>query len=380
MKTVIANGIVLTPDERIDGGSVTVEEGRILLVERGRSAAPPTIDARGCFVIPGFIDVHVHGADGFDTMDATPEAIQSMGRFMARHGVTAYLPTTVAASRQDTLASIANVRATPASLDGAEHLGVHLEGPYLNHQYRGAQPPQHLRAADPHEYEQWFESGVIRLITVAPEVDGVQDLVRLGTQRGIEFAVGHTAATYDQTLSAADAGLRQATHVFNGMPALHHREPGPVGAVLADDRIMPQVIADGVHLHPAVVKLLIRAKGIDRTILITDAVRATGMPDGEYALGDQIIHVRQGVARTAAGGLAGSTLTMDGALQNVIRFVGLSLQEALPMLTRVPADSIGCKGRKGRIASGYDADLVLVDDACRVRLTMVRGRVVYQDL
>lgn len=380
MTTIITNGTILTPHEQIRGGSVVVEDEKILGVERGNLVGIASIDARGYYIIPGLIDIHIHGANGFDTMDASPQSIQEIGRFIARHGVTSYLPTTVTASVQDVRASIENVRNIAAPRDGAQPLGIHLEGPCLNQDFRGAQPPQHLRRADPGEYRQWFDSQQVRLITVAPEVEGVPELIRSGKEQGIEFALGHSAATYQQAVAAAELGARQATHVFNGMPALHHRDPGVVGAVLSDDRLWPQVIADGVHLHPAIVKLIVRAKGTDHAILITDATRATGMPDGEYALGDQRIHVQGGVARTAQGGLAGSTLTMDTGLRNLMQFTGLSLEDVLPMATRVPAQSIGYATTKGSIAPGFDADLVILDESFQVRLTMVRGQVVYSKL
>jgi N-acetylglucosamine-6-phosphate deacetylase len=255
-----------------------------------------------------------------------------------------------------------------------------LEGPYLNSESRGAQPPQHLRPADPNEYRSWLETKEVCLVTVAPEVRGVLDLIRTGKAAGVEFALGHTSATYEQVLAAVELGLHQATHTFNGMPGLNHRSPGALGAVLSDDRIWAQIIVDGVHVHPAIVKLLIKAKGVDRTIVITDAVRASGLIDGDYALGDQMVHVKDGVVRTDAGGLAGSTLTMDQALRNVMEFADLSLAEALPMLTRVPAASIGLENRKGYITPGFDADIVVLDQSYRVRLTMVAGTVVYRNL
>ncbi len=380
MTTVFTNGIILSPDEQVRGSSVVVEGEKILGLEKRKLGAATGIDARGYYIIPGLIDIHIHGANGFDTMDASPQALQEIGRFVARHGVTSYLPTTVTASVEDVQASIENVRNTPAPIDGAQHLGIHLEGPCLNHDFRGAQPPQHLRPAHPAEFQYWFDSQQVRLITVAPEVEGVPELIRAGNEQGIEFALGHTAATYEQAVGAIDLGARQATHVFNGMPALHHRDPGVIGAILSDDRISPQVIADGVHLHPAIVKMIVRAKGSEHSILITDATRATGMPDGEYALGDQLIHVQGGVARTAAGGLAGSTLTMDAGLRNLMQFTSLPLKDVLPMATRVPARSIGYGTNKGSIAPGFDADLVVLDESFQVRLTMVRGQIVYSNL
>ena len=383
MQTLIAGGTILTSDQVLMDHTLVIEGEKIL------SIAPHTtptligneiIDAKGFFVVPGFIDIHVHGAVGSDTMDATSDAILGMGLFFARHGVTSFLPTTVAASAKDIQAAINNVSTTPRSFEGARHIGIHLEGPYLNYEYRGAQPPIHLRSADPNEYKYWLESKEVQLITVAPEVEGVSDLIRAGKEAGIEFALGHTSATYEQVLAAVDLGLHQATHTFNGMPGLNHRSPGVLGAVLSDDRIWAQIIVDGIHVHPAIVKLLVRAKGIDRTILITDAIRASGMPDGDYALGDQMVHVKEGVVRTDAGGIAGSTLTMDQALRNVMEFANISLPEALPMATRVPATAIGLENHKGLIAPDFDADIVVLDETYHVRMTMVGGRVVYRNL
>lgn len=382
MGTVIINGIILTPDEQLSGQAVIVEGGQIARIDPAGfvEAQSNMIDARGFYVTPGLIDIHVHGAYGFDTMDATPEAIHGMGRFFARHGVTSYLPTTVTASAEDTLAAIQNISAMSIPSDGALPLGIHLEGPYLSHDYCGAQLPQYLRPAEIKEYKLWLENGQVRLVTVAPEVEGVLGLIEVGTEAGIEFAAGHSAASYEQMLLAIAHGLRQVTHTFNGMPPLHHRSPGVLGAALSEERLRCQVIADGIHVHPAVIKILVKSKGIDRTILITDAIRATGLPDGDYALGDQQVHVKGGVVRTHAGGLAGSTLTLDQALRNIMHFADLSFQEALPMATRVPAAAMNWEGKKGVISRNADADILIMDDRYQVRLTMIGGRVVYSDL
>jgi N-acetylglucosamine-6-phosphate deacetylase len=382
MQTAVRNAVFVTPAGEIRDQQLLIEDDRIRFFEPVKKAATGvnSIDAQGLLVIPGLIDIHVHGANGHDTMDATPEAIHGMARFFAHHGVTSYLPTTVTAASEATRAAIENVARTPQPDDGARHMGIHLEGPYLSHEQRGAQPPQHLRRATPDEYGPWLSNGQVRLMTVAPEAEGVLSLIDAGVSEGVEFALGHTAATYEQAREAADHGLRQATHVFNGMAPLHHRTPGAVGAALSDPRIRCQVIADGIHVHPAVISLLIKAKGTGGTILITDATRATGMPDGTYMLGDQEIHVREGVARTSSGGLAGSTLTMDQALRNAMQFTGLSLSEALPMATSTPAAAMNCNDRKGVIAPGADADLVLLDAGFQVRMTMVGGRVVFNTL
>jgi N-acetylglucosamine-6-phosphate deacetylase len=382
MKTLLVGGSILTPDEALADATLVIEEQQIIGIERGfvhPSAEDTIINAKGKWVVPGFIDLHVHGGFGADAMDAAPNAIHQMGRHFAQHGVTSFLATTITASIADTRAAVENIAALSWLPDSAQPLGVHLEGPYLNHDYRGAQPAQHLRIADQQEYGFWLRNKQVRLITVAPEVEGVLELIDAGRRVGIEFAVGHSGATYEKMMIAADHGLNQVTHTFNGMPGLHHRSPGVVGAALTDSRLWAQIIVDGIHVHPVIVNLLVKIKGVDHTILVTDASRAAGMPDGDYALGDQLVHVKDGVARTDSGGLAGSTLTMDQALRNVMEFTNLSLQEALPMATRVPATAMGLAPKKGVLSPNSDADVVLLDDTYRVRLTMVGGRVVYRD-
>lgn len=381
-RLVIANAKVITPWRVFERASLLTEGGSILAVEESlemeKARPSAVIDAAGLIAVPGYIDVHVHGGAGHDAMDATPSAIHGMAQFFARHGVTSYLPTTVAASPSSIQAAIENVAACPQPRDGAQHLGIHIEGPYLNPERRGAQPLEHLRLPVPKEYEEWFASGCVRLITLAPELEGAIPLIRRGVKAGVEFAAGHTAASYEETERAVDAGLRQASHTFNGMAPLHHRRPGVIGAVLSDERVYAQVIVDGVHVHPSVVQLLVRAKGTSRTILITDAIRAAGLPDGDYELGGQLVTVRGGVSRTTQGGLAGSSLTMDRAVQNVIDFAGVSLPEAIKMATAVPAEAMGLQGRKGELTPGADADVVLLNAHLEVQMTIVGGKIVYQ--
>jgi N-acetylglucosamine-6-phosphate deacetylase len=381
MRTLIAGGTLLTPHTTLHNHTLIIEGGRVVALQAGRVEPKPpdrVIDAQGQWVVPGFIDVHVHGAVGHDTMDATPAALQHMARFFARHGVTSYLPTTMTAPSAAIGKAVENVAGCPLPEDGAHHLGLHLEGPYLNLEYRGAQHPDHFRRPDPDEYGRWYQTGSVRLMTIAPELEGAEQLIAAGMALGVEFAIGHSGASYEQVIEAANQGVQQATHVFNGMRGLHHRAPGTLGGVLADERIFCQVIADGVHVHPAMVKLLVRVKGPQRTILITDAMRATGLPDGVYDLGGQAVSVQDGVARIASGSLAGSTLTLDAALRNVMYFAGLSLAEALPMVTTTPAAALGLAGRKGTLAPGAEADVVLLDSELRVVMTLVQGRVAYR--
>jgi len=382
LRTIIHGGTLITPHETLPTHDLVIEDGFIASIhpaEQSQDASGDLkhIDARGLWVIPGLIDVHVHGSAGSDTMDATPAAIQTMAEFFARHGVTSYLPTTITAPSPAIDAAIHNVIAMAQPRAGAQHLGVHLEGPYIGSQFRGAQPQEWLRSPDLQEYEKWFNTGAIRLVALAPELPGAIEMIERGARQEIRFSVGHSSASYEQVEQAADHGLSQATHTFNGMTGLHHREPGAAGAVLTDERIYAEIIADGIHLHPAVVKLVVRVKGTGRTILVTDAIRAAGLRDGEYDLGGQIVNVRDGIARTSRGSLAGSTLAMDAALRNVMRFAGLTIQDALKMATTTPAEALGLSSRKGIIRPGADADLALVGPDFNVLATIVNGALVY---
>ncbi len=373
----IRNGRILTPNSVLDGHDLLLADGRIQALNRTDENGANAIDAHGLWIAPGLIDLHVHGAMGCDVMDATPAALSTMARFFAQHGVTSWLPTTMSASRDAIAAAIANVASCPQAEDGAQHPGVHVEGPFLNEEYRGAQALADLRLPDPEEYGLWFESGAVRLVTLAPELPGANRMIDAGVREGIEFAIGHSGADYETVLQAADRGLRQATHTFNGMGGLHHRQPGTLGAVLDDERIFAQLIGDGIHVHPAVVRLLLRAKGLDKVLLISDAMRATGLGDGDYDLGGQAVTVQRGIARSPDGALAGSTVTLDEVVRRVMRFTGLSLPRALPMASRVPAAALGLTGRKGTLQVGADADIILLDDDAQVQLTMIGGKVVF---
>jgi N-acetylglucosamine-6-phosphate deacetylase len=385
MRTIIYGGTLLTPDETLPDHALVIEAGHIVALEPGlhpvsAGAHEHILHADGLWVAPGLIDLHVHGSAGSDTMDATPAALAAMSHFFIKHGVTAYLPTTITAPGAAIQAAITNVERTPQPEDGAHHLGVHLEGPYLSPTQRGAQPEEFLRQPDPGEYDSWLDSSVVCLIAVAPEISGVLALIERGGVKKIRFSAGHCQANYEQMMQAVDRGLNQATHTFNAMLGLHHREPGTAGAVLADERIYAEVIVDGIHVHPAIVRVLVHAKGINRTILITDAIRAAGLADGDYDLGGQIVHVADGIARTSSGSLAGSTLTLDKAVRNVMQFAGVSLNQALAMASRVPAEAMRWSGRKGVLEPGADADVILFDASLNIRGSIVAGNLVYDNL
>lgn len=382
MRTILSGGKIVTPTQVIENHTLILEGGIIAAIIPDEQYKHKTKDhqlnTRGKWITPGLIDIHVHGSNFADAMDPKPETYQILNSFFASRGVTGYLLTTGTASNSDITAVIDGFQKYSPSEDGAVPLGIHLEGPYLCEERKGAQPAIHLRDPEPAMYQSWFKSGKIRLMTVAPELEGAIDLIKFGVKHGVEFAVGHSIASYEVMQEAIDSGLRQATHTFNGMNPLHHRRPGVVGAVLADDRIFAQVIADGVHVHPAVVKALVKAKGVNRTILITDAIRAAGLGNGEYDLLEQTVTVKDRVVRIASGSLAGSVLTMDQAVRNAMDFCGIPFQEAILMASLAPATSLNLHAERGALKPGHRADVTIFDQDYSVETTIVGGKIIYQ--
>ena len=378
--TLFHHATILGPKGPLEGGWLRVEGGRIESVGRGErhTLGEESIDAKGRILAPGLIDIHVHGALGHDTMDATPTALRTMARFYAQHGVTAFLATTASAPAEALEAAVRNVAQVMASgTGGATLLGAHLEGPYLSPERHGCHDLGQLRIARPEEYLPLLDGGAVRLITVAPELPHSEELIRHAVSRGVRVAAGHTCATYEEMRLAVGWGVTQISHLFNGMEPLHHRRPGVIGSALTFDALFCELIADNVHVLPPVLNLALRAAGPERIVLITDAISGTGMPDGVYALADTTVYVRDGVARTADGSLAGSTLTLERGVANMMAASGLSDHVALSMASRSPAVALGL-ARKGSLAVDMDADLVLLEDDLSVALTMVAGQVVYR--
>ena len=384
-RILIKNAHLYLPTSHWQSGWLITESHKIMSCGQG---APPdyppdfvtrTIDANGQALLPGFIDLHVHGALGFEAMDASLDGLSEMARFYARHGVTGFLPTTWTADHQTTQAVVELIRNLKAPIDGgASVLGLHLEGPYINPVRCGAQDTAQIRRANKAEAQEYLDSGVIRLVALAPEFPENLWLVDECTRRGIRVAAGHTAATFAEMKIAVEHGVRQVTHCFNAMTGLSHREPGTVGAAMSMPEIDCELIADNIHIHPAVQKILVAAKGPAGVILITDAVRGTGLPDGEYRLGDRITNIRDGAVRLPDGTLAGSTLTMNLALRNVIQATGLPIEIAWPMSSLNAARAIGVSAFKGSLEAGKDADLVILDPNFEAQLTMVAGQVVWE--
>lgn len=359
-------------DLRIDGAQISHVGAAVA------DNAAATLDATGCYVLPGFIDLHVHGGDGYDTMDATAEGLTAMAAFFARHGVTAFLATTMTAPHADILRAVAAVGQWGEQVtSGARMLGVHVEGPYISLTFPGAQPAAYIRPPSLLEFAELMAAGPIRMMTLAPEVKGAAELIAAARQQAVVAVWGHTDATYEVCVQAAALGMTQATHTYNAMSGLHHRKPGVLGATLTIDSIYAQLIADNIHVHPAAMNVLARCKGVERTVLITDAMRAAGLPEGDYDLGGQPVTVKDGSCRLADGTLAGSILTMERALANFMAATGLSLADAWPATSRTPAQSLGLEQHYGSLQPGYQADVVLLDPALQVVATVVAGRVVY---
>ena len=381
MRTVLTAERLWDGDRLLDRPVVVVEDGKIESVDSRSEGEIPAqarvLDYPGATLAPAFFDVHIHGADGHDAMEATPEALDAIGGFLAAHGTGSFLATTVTAPLESTLralSALAKLLDRPPAPQQARPLGIHLEGPFLSHAKCGVQPPEHLLAPDIAIFDRLFEAaeGHVRLMTLAPELTSAAELTAHATARGVRVSLGHSNATAAETRAVLAAGAVSATHTFNAMRPLDHREPGILGTVLTDDALFAEIICDGIHVAPEMVKLWWRAKGPQRGLLVTDAMSAAGMPDGEYQLGGFAVQVANGRAM-ARGVLAGSVLTLDRALTNFVAFTGAPLELALRLVTANPAAMTGLSDQAGALAVGRAANLVAVDAAGRLVGSVVNG-------
>ena len=384
----LRGGNLVLVDRVVRGGALALDGGRIEEVGADIGASPVDVDCTGCWVLPGFIDTHIHGVHGTDVL-ADAEAVARVAARLPRHGVTGFCPTTVACAPEALdrfLAAVgAAVRTPPGS---ARVLGAHLESNFINPDYRGAQPHDCLRRPPRAGQSRWHDgefTGVailetiaahrahVRIVTLAPELDGGLELVASLVAAGHRVSLGHSAATFEQGQAAIAAGARHATHLFNRMPPLSHHAPGLAGAVLADDAVTCEIVCDGYHVHPAMVRMAVRAKGVAGVLAITDATAGAGLPVGATArLGQHVIHVRERRAELADGTLAGSVLTMDGAFRMLIAEAGMSVIEAARLCSTTPALALG-RLDLGLLEAGRAADLVVLDERFRVRQTWVGG-------
>jgi len=376
---------LMTPTATVEHPLVLVAEGKIveITVQQARPvpAGTQTLDLGDSVIAPGYIDLHIHGSAGFDVMDDSADALPAIERLLARHGVTGYYPTTVTAPLDTTLRALGRLadaielrtHADKTAERRACPLGIHLEGPFISHTRKGVHPAAHLLPPRVETFERFWQAtrGHVRMMTIAPELEGAAEVIVEAARRGVCVSLGHSDADFDAAERGVAAGARHATHTFNAMRPLDHRDPGILGAVLTDSRLSADIIADGVHLDPAIVKLFAHAKGLEQTVLITDATAATGMPDGRYHLGSLEVEVKDGRCM-ADGRLAGSVLTMDRAIRNLSRFAGWSLSHAVAAASRNPARIAGF-ANKGFLAAGADADFVVLNSAGEVLRTFVGG-------
>jgi N-acetylglucosamine-6-phosphate deacetylase len=386
MRTLVTARRLYTPTEEITDPLLVIEDGRISEISSRAShvssASAKVVDFDNAALAPGFLDIHIHGGAGIDLMRASVADLPRLGQFLTSHGVTGYFATTVAAPLDATCAALdrlANAIEKKARTDDgaveAPPLGIHLEGPFLSHKRRGVHPAEYLVEPTVPIFEKLWQAarGQVRMMTIAPEIPGAMEVIAEAARRNVCVSIGHSDAELPVAQGAVRMGAHHATHTFNAMRPLDHRSPGIIGEVLSDDTITADIIVDGIHVSPEVVKLFLHAKGPERAVLITDAISATGMPDGRYQLGPIQVEVKDGKA-TAGDSLAGSVLTMDRAIRNVTKFSNWTLRDAVRAATLNPAQAVGLSGKCGKLVVGAEANFVVLSPEGEVLKTIVGGR------
>jgi len=391
-RTKIINGRILTPYRIIENGTVAFENGRIIYAGQGdiELGDSITIDAKGNYVSPGFIDIHTHGGGGHDFMDGTCEAFLGAAEMHGMHGTTSILPTTLTSTNEELMRTFEIFREAKArNTNGAQFLGLHLEGPYFAMSQRGAQDPRYIRNPDKDEYEKILSlSDDIVRWSIAPELDGAIELGRVLRDKGILPSIGHSDAEYEQVQEAFENGYTHVTHLYSGMSIVHRRNAyrylGVVESAFLIDNLTVEVIADGCHLPPALLELIYKIKGPSKIALITDSLRGAGMPEGESIAGSlqngQKVIIEDGVAKLLdRSAFAGSVATTDRLVRTVVKQAGIPLLDAVRMMTITPAEIIGVDNRKGSLIKGKDADILIFDDDINVKMTVVMGKVVFKN-
>lgn len=384
MRTIFAARHVYTPSDELHNGLIFTEDDRITqIVEREKTEVPAganVVDFGDAILAPGFLDIHIHGGAGVDAMRAPASDLPRLGKFLASHGVTGYFPTTVAAPIDQTcsaLERLANAIEAAENRDSAaaQPLGIHLEGPFLSQKRRGVHPPENLATPTIELFDRLYQAarGHVRMLTIAPELPGALEVIAEAAKRRVCVSIGHSDAEMPTAQQAVKAGARHATHTFNAMRPLDHRDPGILGEVLTDDNLSADIIADGIHLSPSVVEIFLRAKGRERAVLITDAISATGMPDGHYQLGPIEVDVKDGKC-TSGNSLAGSVLTMDRAVRNITQFSHWSLKDAVRSASLNAARATGTISDRGILAPGARADFIVLNGRGEVLKTFLGGQ------
>ena len=365
--------------DKIEKGSVLIENGKIKEINPSNVNDTEVIDAEGLYLSPGFIDVHIHGAGGCDTMDGTVESINTIAKTIVEHGTTSFTPTTMTVAAEDIRKSMEVIKKLKEEgTEGANVLGAHLEGPFISPKAIGAQNPNFLLAPSVENYNKIvgdYGDAVVS-ITMAPEVEGAKELIKYLSDNGVTVSMGHTKATYDEAIEGIKCGACHSTHLYNAMTPFTHREPGVVGATFDTD-ITTETISDGIHISYPALRTAYKQKGTDKVLLVSDAMEACGMPDGQYSLGGQDVIVKNGAARLLDGTLAGSVLTLDKAVKNIYSNSNYPLNEVVRMATYNGAKHCHVEDHKGLIKEGYDADLILFNEDIEIQKVFVKGKKVY---
>ena len=381
--TLLHVGKAITPKGEISGAGILIRDGEIETIGSRADLTLPSgaqeVRAEDSTAIPGFIDVHVHGAGGRDVMEGNRDALGTVTAKLAQFGTTSLLATTLTAGADDTCRAVEGISSYIATQHEtnqprAEILGIHFEGPFLSKERRGVHPTEFLQLPSAEFLQRLLQasSGNARILTIAPELLGAMPCIDAARSLGMVVSIGHTDATYEQARAAVAHGAHHATHVYNAMRPFTHRDPGVIGAVLTTPEVTAELIADGIHVDEIAMKVLLQAKGANGVVLISDGVSATGMPDGKYMLGGLEVTVSGGVCRNSEGKLAGSTLTLDRSLRNVVK-LGIPFVDAVRMLTVNPATLLGIEFKKGALRTGADADIVLLDDSFEITQVWARG-------
>jgi len=380
----IKNAEIYTPHKVIKKGNILIGGSRISkILDRPLPKLPPgtkILDVKGKIACPGFIDVHLQGAGGYDFLDATPLAVWEISRTLARFGTTSYLATTVFKNGKNPhIDVIVRSQELGVGSQGAQLLGIHLEGPFVNPKKKGMIRLNGIKDCSLTSLNKILKitKGKLRMMTIAPELNGAMEIIKRLKKKKIIASFGHSDATVEETKKGIEAGVTHATHIFNAMRQFHHREPGPLGAIFLDDRVSVQLISDGVHIHPEVIKLIVRLKGVENIVLITDSMSSLGLPDGKYVYDGWEYESRNGACRYKDGTLIGTSLPLNRMVQQMVKFGGVNLTKALQMATINPAKVLGVDTRKGSIEEGKDADLVIMDKECNIFMTLISGNIVY---
>ena len=382
MNILFKNIKLVTPFEILTGYCVEVRQGIISNIDKEdkiqKNSVDEIVDGKGLYLSPGFIDIHNHGNSGYDFMDATPEALDSIGKYHLNNGVTSYLGTVLTQSYENISKAIRNIANYENKNDSSEILGIHLEGPFFAQSKKGAQPEKYIRNPDMLFIKELIEiSGDrLKMVSLAPEIDGAHEMIKFLRKKGIIVAMAHSNATYEDAITGINQGATVATHLYNGMRGFSHREPGIVGASLTDDRVYCEIIYDRIHLHDAAVNLALKAKGSDKIVLVSDAMRAAGLSDGEFELGGQKVMVEDGEVSLKDGSLAGSTLNLHKSVQNMVNYLNVPLYEAVKMASLSPAKALGIEERKGSIEVGKDADMILFDHNLKLTHIIKGGNII----